>query len=162
MSDAQKDDVNNVFAGWKNAGNLDYVCCWYKKGADLMKGQNQGCACIDKFCYTGRKRALLWKPLFEADAHIDFAHRTFRWDSEAKSKAHVHCVIVGYSCAPSDKPRYIFTAGRAQSARNINAYLLDADDIFVESRSKPICDVPEIGIGCQPIDDGNYCLHVKK
>ena len=157
MSDAQKDDVNNVFAGWKNAGNLDYVCCWYKKGADLMKGTKIRAALVSTNSVTqGESVALLWKPLFEADAHIDFAHRTFRWDSEAKSKAHVHCVIVGYSCAPSDKPRYIFTAGRAQSARNINAYLLDADDIFVESRSKPICDVPEIGIGCQPIDDGNY------
>lgn len=157
MSDAQKDDVNNVFAGWKNAGNLDYVCCWYKKGADLMKGTKIRAALVSTNSVTqGESVALLWKPLFEADAHIDFAHRTFRWDSEAKSKAHVHCVIVGYSCAPSDKPRYIFTAGRAQTARNINAYLLDADDIFVESRSKPICDVPEIGIGCQPIDDGNY------
>ena len=157
MSDAQKDDVNNVFAGWKNAGNLDYVCCWYKKGADLMKGTKIRAALVSTNSVTqGESVALLWKPLFEADAHIDFAHRTFRWDSEAKSKAHVHCVIVGYSCAPSDKPRYIFTAGRAQTARNINAYLLDADDIFVESRSKPICNVPEIGIGCQPIDDGNY------
>ncbi len=157
MSDAQKDDVNSVFAGWRNAGNLDYVCCWYKKGADLMKGTKIRAALVSTNSVTqGESVALLWKPLFEADAHIDFAHRTFRWDSEAKSKAHVHCVIVGYSCAPSDKPRYIFTAGRAQTARNINAYLLDADDIFVESRSKPICDVPEIGIGCQPIDDGNY------
>lgn len=157
MSDAQKDDVNSVFAGWRNAGNLDYVCCWYKKGADLMKGTKIRAALVSTNSVTqGESVALLWKPLFEAGVHIDFAHRTFRWDSEAKSKAHVHCVIVGYSCAPSDKPRYIFTAGRAQTARNINAYLLDADDIFVESRSKPICNVPEIGIGCQPIDDGNY------
>lgn len=157
MSDAQKDDVNSVFAGWRNAGNLDYVCCWYKKGADLMKGTKIRAALVSTNSVTqGESVALLWKPLFEAGVHIDFAHRTFRWDSEAKSKAHVHCVIMGYSCAPSDKPRYIFTAGRAQTARNINAYLLDADDIFVESRSKPICNVPEIGIGCQPIDDGNY------
>lgn len=157
MSDAQKDDVNNVFAGWKNAGNLDYVCCWYKKGADLMKGTKIRAALVSTNSVTqGESVALLWKPLFEADAHIDFAHRTFRWDSEAKSKAHVHCVIVGYSCAPSDKPRYIFTAGRAQTARNINAYLLDADDIFVESRSKPLCNVPMIGMGNQPIDNGNY------
>lgn len=157
MSDAQKDDVNSVFAGWRNAGNLDYVCCWYKKGADLMKGTKIRAALVSTNSVTqGESVALLWKPLFEAGVHIDFAHRTFRWDSEAKSKAHVHCVIMGYSCAPSDKPRYIFTAGRAQTARNINAYLLDADDIFVESRSKPLCNVPMIGMGNQPIDNGNY------
>ena len=157
MSDAQKDDVNSVFAGWRNAGNLDYVCCWYKKGADLMKGTKIRAALVSTNSVTqGESVALLWKPLFEAGVHIDFAHRTFRWDSEAKSKAHVHCVIVGYSCAPSDKPRYIFTAGRVQTARNINAYLLDADDIFVESRSKPLCNVPMIGMGNQPIDNGNY------
>lgn len=157
MSDAQKDDVNSVFAGWRNAGNLDYVCCWYKKGADLMKGTKIRAALVSTNSVTqGESVALLWKPLFEAGVHIDFAHRTFRWDSEAKSKAHVHCVIMGYSCAPSDKPRYIFTAGRAQTARNINAYLLDADDIFVESRSKPLCNVPMIGMGNQPIDNGNH------
>ena len=157
MSDAQKDDVNSIFMGWKNAGNLDYVCCWYKKGADLMKGTKIRAALVSTNSVTqGESVALLWKPLSDEGVHIDFAHRTFRWDSEAKSKAYVHCVIVGYSCAPNDQPRRIYTDGRAQVARNINAYLIDADDIFVESRSKPICDVPEIGIGCQPIDDGNY------
>ena len=157
MSDAQKDDVNSVFLGWKNAGNLDYVCCWYKKGADLMKGTKIRAALVSTNSVTqGESVALLWKPLFDEGVHIDFAHRTFRWDSEAKSKAHVHCVIVGYSCAPNDQPRRIYTDGRAQVARNINAYLIDADDIFVESRSKPICDVPEIGIGNKPIDGGNY------
>ena len=157
MSDAQKDDVNCVFSGWKNAGNLDYVCCWYKKAADLMKNTNIRAALVSTNSVTqGESVSLLWKPLFEVGMHIDFAHKTFRWDSEAKSKAHVHCVIVGYSCAPNDRPRYIYTDGRAQAARNINAYLIDADDIFVESRSKPICDVPEIGIGNKPIDGGNY------
>lgn len=157
MSDAQKDDVNSVFAGWRNAGNLDYVCCWYKKATDLMEHTNIRAALVSTNSVTqGESVSLLWKPLFEVGMHIDFAHKTFRWDSEAKSKAHVHCVIVGYSCAPNDRPRYIYTDGRAQAARNINAYLIDADDIFVESRSKPICDVPEIGIGNKPIDGGNY------
>ena len=100
--------------------------------------------------------SLLWKPLFELGIHIDFAHRPFRWDSEAKSKAHVHCVIVGFSDAPNSEPRVIYTDGRGQTVGNINGYLLDAEDIFVESRSKPICDVPEIGIGNKPIDGGHY------
>lgn len=157
MSESQKDDVNAVFHNWKNIGNLDYVCCWYKKAADLMKDTKIKTALVSTNSVTqGESVALLWKPLFESGVHIDFAHRTFRWDSEAKSKAHVHCVIVGYSYAPSNKQRCIYVDGRAQVASNINGYLLDADDVFVESRSKPICDVPEIGIGNKPIDGGNY------
>ena len=100
--------------------------------------------------------ATLWKPLFAEGAHIDFAHRTFRWDSESNSKAHGHCVIVGFSTAPSDKPRILYSGEQGQVANNINAYLMDADDIFVASCQKSLCNVPEIGIGNKPIDDGNY------
>ncbi|MCC8106183.1 MAG: hypothetical protein LIO99_09310 [Clostridiales bacterium] len=102
------------------------------------------------------KNGRTWKPLMNAGVHIDFAHRTFRWDSEAKIKAHVHCVIIGFSTAAYNKNKIIFTDGRPQIAHNINGYLVDADNIFVESRNKPICDVPIIGIGNKPIDDGNY------
>ena len=98
----------------------------------------------------GEAVANLWKPLFESGVHIDFAHRTFRWDSEAKIKAHVHCVIVGFSTAPNTTPKTLFTSERAQVVQNINGYLLDAGNVFVESRSKPLCDVPEIGIGNKP------------
>ena len=157
MSKEQKEDVNNIFPGWKNAGNLDYVSCWYKKAADLMQGNQIRSALVSTNSVTqGEAVANLWKPLFEAGIHIDFAHRTFRWDSEAAIKAHVHCVIVGFSCAVSNRDRLIFTDGRTQIARNINGYLLDADNTFVESRSKPICNVPEIGIGNKPIDGGFY------
>ena len=157
MSKEQKEDVNNIFPGWKNAGNLDYVSCWYKKAADLMQGNQIRSALVSTNSVTqGEAVANLWKPLFETGIHIDFAHRTFRWDSEAAIKAHVHCVIVGFSSAPSIKDRYIFTDERIQEAKNINGYLLDAENVFIENRSKPICDVPEICIGSQPIDDGNY------
>lgn len=157
MSDAQKKDVNMIFDGWKNIGNLDYVCCWYKKAADLMKGTATRAALVSTNSVTqGECVALLWKPLFESGIHIDFAHRTFRWDSEATSKAHVHCVIVGYSCAPNSRPRRIYVDGREQIVSNINGYLIDAANIFVESRSNPLCHVPEIGIGNKPIDGGNY------
>lgn len=157
MSPEQKDDLNSVFPGWKNAGNLDYVSCWYKNAADQMDGTAVRSALVSTNSVTqGESVANLWKPLFEAGIHIDFAHRTFRWDSEAKMKAHVHCVIVGFSVAPNSKPKVIFTSDRPQIAENINGYLLDADNVFVESRNKPICDVPEIGIGNKPIDGGNY------
>ena len=157
MGAEQKDDVNAIFPGWKNAGNLDYVSCWYKKAADLMAGTSIRAALVSTNSVTqGEAVANLWKPLFESGVHIDFAHRTFRWDSEAKIKAHVHCVIVGFSTAPSTTPKTLFTSERAQVVQNINGYLLDADNVFVESRSKPLCDVPEIGIGNKPIDGGNY------
>lgn len=157
MGAEQKEDVNDTFPGWKNAGNLDYVSCWYKKAADLMAGTSIRAALVSTNSVTqGEAVANLWKPLFESGVHIDFAHRTFRWDSEAKIKAHVHCVIVGFSTAPNVTPKTLFTSERAQVVQNINGYLLDADNVFVESRSKPLCDVPEIGIGNKPIDGGNY------
>ena len=111
---------------------------------------------FDKFCFPRRSVANLWKPLLENDVHIDFAYRTFQWDSEAKIKAHVHCVIIGFSIAPYNKPKKIFIDERYQIAKNINGYLLDAANVYVESRNKPICNIPEIGIGNKPIDGGYY------
>jgi hypothetical protein len=157
MGKEQKDDVNAIFAGWKNAGNLDYVACWYKKAVDLMEGTTIRTALVSTNSVTqGETVSNLWKPLFEAGAHIDFAHRTFRWDSEAKIKAHVHCVIVGFSVAPNTALKVIYTSDQSQIVNHINAYLLDAEDIFVESRNKPICEMPPIAIGNMPIDNGNY------
>jgi len=157
MSKNQKADVNNIFAGWKNAGNLDYVCCWYKKCTDMMAGTAIRSALVSTNSVSqGESVANLWKPLFDTGVHIDFAHRTFRWDSEAKIKAHVHCVIIGFSVSPNAKARLLFTDGRYQEVSNINGYLLNAENVFIESRNKPICDVPEIGIGNKPIDGGFY------
>lgn len=157
MSSEQKDDVNLIFDGWKNAGNLDYVCCWYKKAADFMNETAIRSALVSTNSVSqGESVANLWKPLFQAGVHIDFAHRTFRWDSEAKIKAHVHCVIIGFSTAPNPAPKVLYTSDRNQIVQNINGYLLDAENVFVESRSKPLCNVPEIGIGNKPIDGGNY------
>ncbi len=157
MGKEQKADVNTIFPGWKNAGNLDYVCCWYKKAADIMQGTSVRSALVSTNSVSqGESVANLWKPLFDAGVHIDFAYRTFRWDSEAKIKAHVHCVIIGFSVAASSTPKKLFDGDRYQVANNINGYLLDGENVFVESRSKPICNVPEIGMGNQPIDNGQY------
>ncbi len=157
MSKEQKNDLLSIFSGWKNAGNLDYVCCWYKKSADYMQNSNIRAALVSTNSISqGESVANLWKPLFESGVHIDFAHRTFRWDSEASIKAHVHCVIIGFSTSPNSKDKVIYTSDRAHIVKNINGYLIDADNIFVESRSKPLCDVPSIGIGNKPIDGGRY------
>jgi type I restriction-modification system DNA methylase subunit len=158
MSKEQKTDVLSVFgAKWKNVGNLDYVSCWYKKTSDFITGTTIRAALVSTNSVSqGENVANLWKPLFAEGVHIDFAHRTFQWDSEAKIKAHVHCVIVGFSVAGSKKDKIIFSSNEPKIVKNINAYLLDAEDIFVESRSKAICSVPEIGIGNKPIDGGFY------
>ena len=153
----QKKDIQLIFDGWKNYGNLDYVSCWFKKASDYMQGTSIRTAFVATNSITqGESVANLWKPLFDAGVHIDYAYRTFRWDSEAVIKAHVHCVIVGFSLAPSEKPKMIYSGDHAEVAANINGYLLDGDNYCVASRNKPICDVPEIGIGNKPIDGGFY------
>lgn len=157
MSAEQKADVLSVFGKIKNVGNLDYVCCWYKKAVDFMENTAIRTALVSTNSVSqGEQVAILWKPLYEKGVHIDFAHRTFRWDSEAKIKAHVHCVIIGFSVAPYHRKKILFSSERPQFVANINGYLVDAEDVFIEGRNKPLCDVPEIGIGNMPIDGGNY------
>ncbi len=159
MSSEQKDDLISVFgAKWKNIGNMDYVTGWYKKSQEMMQVNPQiHAALVSTNSITqGEQVANLWKPLMEAGIHIDFAWRTFIWDSEASQKAHVHCVIVGFSTSNSGRKRRIFDGDKVVEASNINGYLFDSDNIFVESHQHPLCDVPEIGIGNKPIDGGFY------
>lgn len=163
MSNAQKDDVLFTFGkNWPGVGDLDYVCCWYKKAAEYLKESKTRCAFVSTNSITqGGSVVNLWKPLFEAGIHIDFAYRTFKWQNEGtkKTMAAVHCVIVGFSNADNPKPRIIFLNEQQKvEAKNINGYLLDAPDIFIEKRMIPVCDVPQICLGGQPIDDGNLTL----
>ena len=159
MNGEQKDDLIFVFgAKWKNVGNLDYVTGWYKKASEMMKvNPTIHAALVSTNSITqGEQVANLWKPLMAEGLHIDFAWRTFIWDSEANQKAHVHCVIVGFSCGNCDRQKRIFDGDQVIFASNINGYLIDGDNVFVVSRQHPLCDVPEIGIGNQPIDGGFY------
>ena len=157
MSSKQKADVFDTFPKWKNVGNLDYVACWFKKSADMMKGTNIEAALVStNSIVQGDSVAILWKPLFANNVQLNFAYRTFKWDSESNSKAHVHCVIIGFSCYPKMGEKVIYQNDEAKRVSHINAYLVEGADTFVESRTTPVCDVPEIGIGNQPIDGGNY------
>jgi hypothetical protein len=161
MSDSQKSDVFAIFDGVKNNGNLDYVSCWYKKAADLMTGTAVRTALVSTNSITqGEQVAILWKNLFEHGVHIDFAHRTFRWDSEASMKAHVHCVIVGFSKAPNTAQKKLFDNGSEKVVKNINGYLVEADNVFITRRSKPICQASEMYLGGQALDDGNLILTI--
>ena len=159
MNESQKQDMIDIFGKkWKNIGNMDYVSGWYLKAAKLMNGTNIRTALVSTNSITqGEQVANLWKPLFEDyGVQIDFAYRTFRWDSEASLKAHVHCVIVGFSACQS-KQRTIYTESATPiQAQNINPYLIDAPIAWIESRNKPLCDVPMMGVGSQAIDNGQY------
>ena len=161
MSAEQKDDLFSVFGkGWKNAGNLDYVCCWYKKAVVLMRDYPTKAAFVSTNSIAqGEQPGNLWPSFHSDDIQIDFAYRTFRWDSEASQKAHVHCVIIGFSNHRVNKghtDKFIYDGDDRILAKNINGYLIEGDNVCVESRQHPICDVPEIGIGNKPIDGGYY------
>ena len=158
----QKQDLINVFgAKWKNVGNLDYVCGWYKKAADLMHGTGIKTAFVstNSIC-QGEQVANLWQPLMQDGLVINFAHRTFRWDSEANVKAHVHCIIVGFSFEDKKdkKDKIIFDNDKVIHANNINAYLIDGPDVYIESRTKSICKVPQMVYGNKPVDGGGLFL----
>ena len=160
MNKDQKQDVLDIFgAKWQGVGDLDYVCCWYKKTAEMMQTNSAIKAALVSTNSITQGGAVinLWKPLFEQyDIHFDFAYRTFRWDSEADIKAHVHCVILGFSVSGNSAKRIFLSDLHSIPASNINGYLMDAPDMWIDSRNKPICDVPEIGMGNQPIDGGFY------
>ena len=165
QSKAQKEDMLSIYVDekgkpYKSAGKIDYVAGWYFKASQLMHGTNIRTAFVSTNSITqGEQVAGVWKPLYDRfGIHIDFAHRTFRWDSEASLKAHVHCVIVGYSVAPNTVPKRLFASDRVQIAANINAYLLDGPNVFVDSRSKSICDVPLMVYGNKPTDGGYLFL----
>lgn len=165
QSKEQKADMLAIYVDekgkpYKTAGKIDYVAGWYFKAAQLMHNTAVRTAFVSTNSITqGEQVASVWKPLYERfGVHIDFAHRTFRWDSEASLKAHVHCVIVGFSEAVNAAARIIYDEGSVQKVENINAYLLDMPDLFIESRKKPICNVPEMQKGNIPVDDGNLII----
>ena len=144
----------------KGVGNLDYVTAWYITATKLISGTNIKVAFVSTNSITqGEQAPVFWKVLFERSIIINFAYRTFRWDSEASIKAHVHCVIIGFSMNYSENQGRLFLPdGKMIYADNINPYLVDAPNVFIANRSKPLCAVPEMLYGSMPIDDGHLIL----
>ena len=160
QSKEQKEDLAAIMKGF--GSNIDYVAGWYLKSAQLMMHNPKTRAALvsTNSITQGEQVAAIWKPLFEQyGIHFDFAYRTFRWDSEADIKAHVHCVVLGFSASPNEKQKTIYLSeGQPVQASNINGYLLDAPNMFIENRKKPLCNVPEMIKGSQPTDGGNFIL----
>ena len=164
QNDEQKKDILNLFVdeygkSLKMAGKIDYVAGWYYKASRLMQQYPKTRAALvsTNSITQGEQVATIWKPLKERfGIHIDFAYRTFRWDSEASLKAHVHCVIVGFSKV--DVPKMVYDGHERKEVKNINAYLIDAPDVYLESRKTPLCDVPQMITGNRPADGGHLII----
>jgi len=158
MDKDQRADLVSVMGNAKSVGEMDYVCGWYRKATDFIQNTTIKAAFVstNSIC-QGQQAVTLWKPLFADGIKIMFAHRSFVWNSEAKVKAHVHCVIVGFTCSNVGQP-YLFDNGIRTSADNINSYLMNAPDVFVESISKPLCKVPLMRFGSMPRDGGGFVL----
>lgn len=163
MTAAQKEDMEILFPGIKN---LDFVCGWYKKANDFIKETKIECGFVSTNSITqGETVARLWEKI---DFKINFAHKTFIWDSEANLKAHVHCVIIGF--ADFDKKQKLLLSDKQKTvAKNINGYLTDAPNIIVQSRNKPLCKISPMIYGNKPadggfliIEDNDYSQFVKK
>lgn len=154
MTIDQKTDKEQFFG--KNAGLLDYVCCWYKKAAIYTKGTDIKCAFVStsSIC-QGQQVEPFWSSLLEDDIYINFAYTNFKWETEAKKGAYVFVVIVGFSHIKQENA-VLFSEETKRTVSHISPYLIEGEDILISSRNKPICAVPEIGIGNKPIDNGNY------
>ena len=162
QSKEQKEDLATIMKGF--GSNIDYVAAWYLKSAQMMMvNPSIRAALVSTNSITqGEQVAAIWKPLFEQySIHFDFAYRTFRWDSEADIKAHVHCVILGFSVSGNRTKRIYISDSQTIPAANINGYLMDAPDVFIENRKKPLCNVPEMIKGSSPVDGGNLIIEAK-
>jgi putative DNA (cytosine-5-)-methyltransferase len=152
----QKEDRLAIFG--KPGGVLDYVACWYRVAANYMQGTTTEAAFVstNSIC-QGQQVTPLWKSLFEMGIHINFAHRTFTWSNESADQAHVYCVIVGFSYVErAEKFAWNYPKGaiEKEQVKQLNGYLADAASVFLERRSKPLCDVPMMNAGGKPTEGG--------
>jgi hypothetical protein len=163
MNKQQKSEVEKTFGGLKNSGELDYVCCWYRKAAEYIQGTEIECAFVstNSIC-QGLQVPILWPELINKyNIKINFAHQTFKWSNEARGKAAVYCVIIGFALADRDvKKIYQYATVTSKPTetvvKHINAYLVNGENIFISSRTNPLCGVPEMCFGNMPADGGEF------
>ena len=165
MSKEQKCEMKEIFEGNRQLGDLDYVCAWYKKAQVYIQGTDIRCAFVstNSIC-QGQQVPVIWKEMFKNGVHINFAHQTFKWSNEARGKAAVYCIIVGFSLQDEkEKTLFIYEDIKAEpkaiKAKKINAYLMDAENVFIESRTEPISpNVPTMVFGNMPNDGGHLII----
>ncbi len=165
MDGQARESFGEVFADLKGSGVLDFVAAWYWLAAKYIQGTKAevGFVSTNSIC-QGEQVGLLWRPMLERHGiRINFAHRTFKWSNEARGKAAVHCVIIGFSLSDAQNKTICDyetpdSDPHALSATNINPYLIDAPNVLLENRSDPICPVPGMRFGSMPRDGGNLLL----
>jgi hypothetical protein len=164
----QKADIRNVYVDesgkpFRASGKVDYATAWYYKAAKYISGTKIRVAFVSTNSITqGEQVAYVWKTLFvKFGIHINFAYRTFKWSNEAKGKAAVYCVIIGFSLV-NDREKLIYDGIIKTNAKNINPYLIDSVNIFIESRTNPICDVPRMVYGNKPADGGHLYISAEE
>ena len=165
QNESQKKDILAVYIDengktYKTAGKIDYVSAWYFKASEYIVNSYIRVAFVSTNSITqGEQVASVWEPLYKRfGIHINFAHKTFIWDNEANLKAHVHCVIVGFSTLFIPKQKKLFAGDRMRTVKEINPYLIEAPITFIKSRSKPLCNVPEMTTGNRPADGGHLII----
>lgn len=160
MNSAQKAEAVKIFGKIKLSNSIDYVGAWYHLAAKFISGTNTKAAFVSTSSITqGEQVAPLWKKvLVDYNMQIIFAHRTFKWTSESQDLAAVHCVVIGIADRSVAFDKKIFVGKKPSPAAQINPYLVDAPTVFVESRPRPLCDVPRMFLGNKPSDGGNLIL----
>lgn len=155
----QKQELIDLFGKGAKAGIIDYVCGWYIKAATYIENSTAHVAFVSTNSITqGEQVSILWGQLFDRGIIIDFAYKSFIWDSEASIKAHVHCVIIGFS-KDGSKTKRIFNDDSCVVVSNISPYLIPGANTLIERANKPICDVPHMEKGNQPTDGGNLIIN---
>ena len=160
MTAIQKNEAVNIYGKIKLSNSIDYVGAWYFKASQILCETQIKCACVSTNSITrGEQVSALWKPLYDRyNIHIDFAWSTFKWDSESIGKAAVHVVIISFSCTQNNLFKLYNSNNSYSICQNITPYLIDAPLVFIESKSKPICNVPKMCLGNKPADGGNLIL----
>ncbi|HRQ54175.1 MAG: class I SAM-dependent DNA methyltransferase [Ignavibacteriaceae bacterium] len=166
QNEQQKNDMDLVFKGIKAYGVLDYVTCWYIKAAKIIQNSNTKVAFVSTNSISqGEQPGILWNILFNLyEIKIHFAHRTFRWTNEARGKAAVHVVIIGFANFDTNE-KYLFEYDdikgepHTRKVKNISPYLIEGKDLIIPKRKSPICNVPEIRFGNMPNDGGNLLIN---
>lgn len=164
MTPKQTDELKDIFGKLKGVGNLDYVAGWYGKAAEFINQSNIKCAFVSTNSITqGQQVPILWKHLMEDyKIVINFAYRTFNWNSEAKDKAAVHCVIVGFSQKDNKDKKIYVSDEQIELTNNINGYLLDAPNVFIDNRRNTLGKAPKMVFGSMANDGSNLILSLEE